>query len=572
MEALDLSGYDLVLSSSSAWAHGVIPDPGAVHVCYCHNPFRYAWNARSETLSARGALSRAALGLVFQRWRQWDYIAAQRVDAYVANSHTTQERIARYFGRESTVLHPPVEIGRFAPGRPGAEYVVLSELMSHKRIDVAVRAFTDMGLPLLVIGDGPDARHLKRLAGPTVRFAGPRDRRGGRADARRPRGRSSSPRPRSSGSPPSRPRPRPAGHRAAPRRRRRDVRRGPHRRLLRPVHARGAGRRPCAPSTPWRSTPRRASPMRGASRPRASSTASRRSSSRRSPRRRARRPAAAAPARARPGQRRVKRAAGAGAAAARRRRAVGVHDHPRLPAPRRGADARVGAARRRGRVALPRLLDRTTGPGQPVLLAGLVKLFGPSLMWWRVLRVVLDAVVALEAFVLVRRSAGLGWALAAWARGRGGDGLADGAGAEPGRARARPRRAAAGAERAAGRRDAARGGGRGSASTSGSRRCWPWRSRPAARGRCWPRRAAVAVAALALRPSRSWPAVRWPTRPPASPARPGPAAAAVPVALPRRARPEQAARVLPARDPRGRRRAVGGVGAVAARAARAGCR
>jgi glycosyltransferase involved in cell wall biosynthesis len=172
MEALDLSGYDLVLSSSSAWAHGVIPDPGAVHVCYCHNPFRYAWNARTETLSARSALSRAALGLVFQRWRQWDYIAAQRVDAYVANSHTTQERIARYFGRESTVLHPPVEVGRFAPGTPGEEYVVLSELMPHKRIDVAVRAFTDLGLPLLVIGDGPDARRLKKLAGPTVRFAG----------------------------------------------------------------------------------------------------------------------------------------------------------------------------------------------------------------------------------------------------------------------------------------------------------------------------------------------------------------------------------------------------------------
>ncbi|MDP9346560.1 MAG: glycosyltransferase [Actinomycetota bacterium] len=172
MEALDLGGYDLVLSSSSAWAHGVIPDPGAVHVCYCHNPFRYAWNARSETLSGRSGLSRAALGLVFQRWRQWDWIAAQRVDAYAANSHTTQARIARYFGRESTVLHPPVEIGRFAPGTPGADYVVLSELMPHKRIDVAVRAFTDIGLPLLVIGDGPDARRLKRLAGSNVRFAG----------------------------------------------------------------------------------------------------------------------------------------------------------------------------------------------------------------------------------------------------------------------------------------------------------------------------------------------------------------------------------------------------------------
>ncbi len=172
MEALDLGGYDLIVSSSSAWAHGVIPDPGAVHVCYCHNPFRYAWNARTETLSAHSALARAVLGLVFQRWRQWDWIAAQRVDAYIANSYTTSERIARYFGRESTVLHPPVEVGRFAPGTPGDTYVVLSELMAHKRIDVAVRAFTDMGLPLLVVGDGPDARRLKRLAGPTVRFAG----------------------------------------------------------------------------------------------------------------------------------------------------------------------------------------------------------------------------------------------------------------------------------------------------------------------------------------------------------------------------------------------------------------
>ena len=94
MESLDLRGYDLVISSSSAWAHGVIPDEDAVHVCYCHNPFRYAWNARQETLAARGPLGRAALGAVFQRWRQWDWIAAQRVDAYVANSQTTKRRVA----------------------------------------------------------------------------------------------------------------------------------------------------------------------------------------------------------------------------------------------------------------------------------------------------------------------------------------------------------------------------------------------------------------------------------------------------------------------------------------------
>jgi glycosyltransferase involved in cell wall biosynthesis len=172
MESLDLRGYDLVISSSSAWAHGVIPDDDAVHVCYCHNPFRYAWNARQETLQARGPFARAALGVVFQRWRQWDWIAAQRVDAYVANSQTTKRRVARYFGREATVLHPPVEVDRFTPGAPGDAYVVLSELMAHKRIEVAVRAFNDLRLPLVVVGNGPDARRLHRLAGPTVSFTG----------------------------------------------------------------------------------------------------------------------------------------------------------------------------------------------------------------------------------------------------------------------------------------------------------------------------------------------------------------------------------------------------------------
>jgi glycosyltransferase involved in cell wall biosynthesis len=172
MESLDLRGYDLVLSSSSAWAHGVIPDERARHVCYCHNPFRYAWNAREETLAARGPLGRAALGLVFQRWRQWDWIAAQRVDAYVANSQTTRRRVRRYFGRDAPVLHPPVDTARFAPGPVGEAYVVLSELMPHKRIDVAVAAFGALGLPLVVVGNGPDYRRLRRLAGPTVTFTG----------------------------------------------------------------------------------------------------------------------------------------------------------------------------------------------------------------------------------------------------------------------------------------------------------------------------------------------------------------------------------------------------------------
>src|SRR3954453_18929532 len=172
MEALDLSGYDVVISSSSAWAHGVIVDPEAVHVCYCHNPFRYAWNARDETLSQRGALQRAALSMVFQRWRQWDWIAAQRVDRYIANSETTRRRIRRYFGRESDVIYPPVETSRFTPGPVGDFYLVLSELMPHKRIPHAIEAFNRLRLPPVVVGNGPDGRRLRRIAGPTISFAG----------------------------------------------------------------------------------------------------------------------------------------------------------------------------------------------------------------------------------------------------------------------------------------------------------------------------------------------------------------------------------------------------------------
>ena len=172
MEALDLRGYDLVISSSSAWAHGVIADADAIHLCYCHNPFRYAWNAREVTLAKYDPLRRAVLGFVFQRWRQWDWIAAQRVDFYAANSETTRKRVKRYFGREADVLYPPVETTRFAPGPVGNDYVVLSELMPHKRIDLAVEAFSELQLPLTVVGNGPDARRLRRIAGPSIRFTG----------------------------------------------------------------------------------------------------------------------------------------------------------------------------------------------------------------------------------------------------------------------------------------------------------------------------------------------------------------------------------------------------------------
>jgi glycosyltransferase involved in cell wall biosynthesis len=142
-------------------------------VSYCHNPFRYAWNDRVRTLAApRSPLMRSFLRHTFRQWRQWDWIAAQRTDRYVANSSTTQARIRAYFGREAAIVHPPVETVRFSPGTVGDHYVIVSELMAHKQIDVAVDAFNDLGLPLIVIGDGPDGRRLRRRAGANIQFAG----------------------------------------------------------------------------------------------------------------------------------------------------------------------------------------------------------------------------------------------------------------------------------------------------------------------------------------------------------------------------------------------------------------
>jgi len=172
VESFDLSGYDVIISSSSAWAHAVVHDESAVHVSYCHNPFRYVWNDRDATLAQRDPVTRGMLRALFRRWRQWDWIAAQRVNRYVTNSRTTQARISAYFGRESTVVYPPVDTARFAAGAVGDHYLVLSELMPHKRIDMAVEAFNRLRLPLVVAGDGPDMRRLRRLAGPTVKFAG----------------------------------------------------------------------------------------------------------------------------------------------------------------------------------------------------------------------------------------------------------------------------------------------------------------------------------------------------------------------------------------------------------------
>jgi glycosyltransferase involved in cell wall biosynthesis len=172
IESLDLTGYDLVISSSSAWAHAVLAGERSVHVSYCHNPFRYVWSERDQTLANRNPLTRVFLRHLFHRWRQWDWIAAQRIDRYVANARTTQLRIKTYFGRDARIVYPPVRTHRFSPGRVGDHYAILAELMAHKQIDVAIDAFNKLRRPLVVVGDGPDNRRLRRIAGPTIEFTG----------------------------------------------------------------------------------------------------------------------------------------------------------------------------------------------------------------------------------------------------------------------------------------------------------------------------------------------------------------------------------------------------------------
>lgn len=168
---LDLSGHELVVSSSSAFAHGVRVDEGARHVCYCHSPFRYVWHERPRALQEVPAPARPALGAVLSAVRRWDVRASRHVDHYIANARITQERIRDAYGRDAPIVYPPVEIERFVP-TPGGEYaLIVCELVPHKRVDVALDGITRAGLPAVVVGAGPERERLER-AFPAARFAG----------------------------------------------------------------------------------------------------------------------------------------------------------------------------------------------------------------------------------------------------------------------------------------------------------------------------------------------------------------------------------------------------------------
>jgi glycosyltransferase involved in cell wall biosynthesis len=171
VERLRPPAVDVVLSSSSAFAHGISVPDGAMHVCYCHAPFRYAWYEEARALAEVPLPLRPFVRRQLSRMRRWDLAASRRVDVYIANSQLCRERIRRYYGREAVVIHPPVETHRFALGRPGDSLLVVSELVRHKRVHIALEAARRAHAPIRVVGSGPDQAHLSE-AFPEAEFLG----------------------------------------------------------------------------------------------------------------------------------------------------------------------------------------------------------------------------------------------------------------------------------------------------------------------------------------------------------------------------------------------------------------
>lgn len=172
-ERLPVSGFDTVVSSSSAFALGVRPGPGALHVCYCHSPFRYAWFERERAIAECPRPARPLLRLALRRIRAWDLRAAARVTRFVANSGITRERIERIYGVDSEIVHPPVDVERFAPGEPEDYALFVGQIVRHKRVEVAIEAARLAGRPIKIVGEGPDLPRLQALhADAQVEFLG----------------------------------------------------------------------------------------------------------------------------------------------------------------------------------------------------------------------------------------------------------------------------------------------------------------------------------------------------------------------------------------------------------------
>lgn len=177
VETFDLDRFDLVVSTSHCAAKSAVPPPGVRHLCYCHSPMRYAWD-QYEAYFGWHRLGPGTLVMrpVMRALARWDAATACRPDRYVANSQHVARRIARYYNRQSAVVHPPVDVGFYepAPVRRTHGFLVVSALVPYKRIDVAVDACARVGAPLTIVGQGPEAAALRRRASADVTFLGPR--------------------------------------------------------------------------------------------------------------------------------------------------------------------------------------------------------------------------------------------------------------------------------------------------------------------------------------------------------------------------------------------------------------
>src|SRR5262249_22738412 len=172
---MDLSGYDLVLSSSSGYGKGVRTSRDTGHVCYCHTPMRWVWSFDSYSQrESFGIAQRLLLPLMIRGLRMWDEDAWRQPDHFIANSKVVADRIRAAYGRSAEVIHPPIDTTRFRPthDEPEDYYLVLARLAAYKRIDLAIQACTQLGKKLVVVGEGPDRKKLEAMAGPSVKFVG----------------------------------------------------------------------------------------------------------------------------------------------------------------------------------------------------------------------------------------------------------------------------------------------------------------------------------------------------------------------------------------------------------------
>ncbi len=172
-EQFDLTGYDLVISSNTCCSKGVITGPDTLHICYCNTPMRYGWEFYHEYAGRKNKLMRIFIASKMKNIRLWDRLSADRVDTFIANSKNVARRIRKHYHRESHVIYPPVRTGMFQKGdRQEDFYLAVSRLVPYKRIDLVVEAFTQLKLPLKVIGDGGEFQAISAKAGPNVEMLG----------------------------------------------------------------------------------------------------------------------------------------------------------------------------------------------------------------------------------------------------------------------------------------------------------------------------------------------------------------------------------------------------------------